>query len=407
MPKSQFWLLIAIIFSVVLAIFFGWKFGETMTSVAWLGTMFLNALKMLIVPLVFTSMVTGIAGLGDIRNFGKLGKKTVLYYLSTTMIAVTIGIILVNIIQPGAGVQPLTSDIPDRVQNKSDFSFVQVLVGLFPPNIFQAMANTDLLPVIIFALVFGGLLSTQGEDSKSILNVFSVFNDVLLKMVQMVLFFAPIGIFGLIAGRLGLAGGGDAVWADIISIGKYTFTVILGLFIHGYIVLPLIYLVLCRKMNPYTYIKGIATALTTAFATASSAATLPLTMKVTQENNKVDKKYVNFVLPLGATVNMDGTALYEAVAAIFIAQVYGIELSAGQQVLIFLTANLAAIGAAGIPEAGLITMIMVLNAVGLPLEGTALLLSIDWLLDRFRTSVNVMGDSLGSAVLEKLDEKPA
>jgi solute carrier family 1 (high affinity glutamate transporter) protein 1 len=211
---------------------------------------------------------------------------------------------------------------------------------------------------------------------------------------------APFGVFGLIAAKLGEAGGGDAVWGELLKIGKYFMTVLIGLGIHAMVVLPILLLILARR-SPIRYALGMLPAIGTAWSTASSSATLPVTLECTEERNKVSRRSALFVLPIGATINMDGTALYEAVAAIFIAQASGIDLSAGQQVLIFITATLAAIGAAGIPQAGLVTMVIVLNAVGLPLEGIGLILAIDWFLDRFRTAVNVWGDSVGAAVVDR------
>jgi len=219
----------------------------------------------------------------------------------------------------------------------------------------------------------------------------------MMKIVHIILLIAPVGIFGLVAGRLG-ASGGDAFAGELARLGKYFVTVVLGLGLHGILVLPLILFLFTRR-NPLTFFTGMAEALVTAFSTASSSATLPVTLRCAVERNKVAKESAGFVCPLGATVNMDGTALYEAVAAMFIAQSYGIDLNIGQQAVIFLTATLAAIGAAGIPEAGLVTMVMVLQAVGLPLEGIGGILAIDWLLDRFRTTVNVWGDSIGAAIM--------
>jgi Na+/H+-dicarboxylate symporter len=225
-------------------------------------------------------------------------------------------------------------------------------------------------------------------------------NEAIMKMVRLIMWIAPIGVFALVASRLGQHGGGAGVAAEVVKIGKYFFTVLIGLGIHGFIVLPLILRTIGRrKILPYA--GGMLEALTTAWSTASSSATLPITMRCAHEHNKVSRRSTMLVTPLGATINMDGTALYEAVAAIFIAQAVGFPLDAGHQVIIFLTATLAAIGAAGIPEAGLVTMVIVLNAVGLPLEGIGLILTVDWFLDRFRTTVNVWGDAVGTAVMDR------
>jgi len=262
------------------------------------------------------------------------------------------------------------------------------------------MVKMDILPLIVFSLFFGGALSSLGLKSKKTIHIISTLNDGIMQLVNWVMYLAPIGILGLIAARIGKAGGFEGFIPELQSLGKFSLTVLLGLLFHGIVILSLA-LKLFGKQNPFSYCKGVGAALLNAFSTASSTATLPITLQGVQQENKVSKKISNFVLPLGATINMDGTALYEAVAAIFIAQIYGIELSTGQQVIIFITATLAAIGAAGIPEAGLVTMVIVLKAVNLPIEGIGLLLTIDWLLDRFRTTVNVWGDSVGAAIVER------
>ena len=235
-----------------------------------------------------------------------------------------------------------------------------------------------------------------------ILDLFEAMDKAVMKVVHWIIVLTPIGIFGLIAGKIGEAGGGDEVLRLAMHLGKYVFCVLLGLLIHGFVILPLLLRILSGR-NPVAYFKDLSETLLTAFSTASSSATLPLTITNVTENAKVSPKVSKFVLPLGATINMDGTALYESVAVIFIAQSYGIHLGGGELVVVFLTATLAAIGAAGIPEAGLITMVLVLQAVGLPIEGIGMILAIDWFLDRFRTTVNVWGDSIGAAVIEKLE----
>lgn len=277
-----------------------------------------------------------------------------------------------------------------------------VVVGLVPRNLFAAMMNNDVLPLIIFSLIFGAVLTTLGELGRPVLALFEGLNEAIMKIVHLLMLTAPVGIGALIAGRLGDAGGFSGFAPEFVRLGQYAATVLIGLLIHGLITLPLI-LYFFGKQRVWPYSMNTITALTTAFSTASSAATLPLTMQCTTEKNKISERTASFVLPLGATINMDGTALYEAVAAIFIAQIYGIDLSSVHMVVIFLTATLAAIGAAGIPEAGLVTMVIVLHAVNLPIEGISLILVIDWFLDRCRTTVNVWGDTVGAAVVHNLE----
>ena len=276
--------------------------------------------------------------------------------------------------------------------------------GMIPSNIFKAMVRTDILPLIFFSLLIGAALSTLGDRARPVIAIVSGLNQAVMKLVHWIMYFAPFGIFGLVAGRIGEAKGFAGFWPELLAVGKYSATILIGLGIHGLIVLPLILLIFARR-NPFRYIKGMATALLNAFSTASSSATLPLTMEGVQNQNGVSKRTSSFVLPLGATINMDGTALYEAVAVMFIAQVYAVSLDPAQQLVVVLTATLAAIGAAGIPEAGLVTMVIVLRAVDLPVEGISLILAIDWLLDRFRTSVNVWGDSVGAGVIENYELK--
>jgi len=381
----------------------GWVFGKEMLIVDWIGEMFLDTLKMLVIPLIVSSMIVGITGLGDIRKVGKAGTVTLVYFLSTSGIAVIAGIIVVNIMQPGLGVE-LTTDIPEKVAGKESIGITDILESFVTPNLFESMAKMEILPIIMFSLVFGGVLTTLGEKGKLVISVFDGINIAIMKIVHLVMYFAPLGVFALVSSKLGAAGGGDLFLAELLKIGKFAVTVILGLMIHALITLPAI-LYFVAKQNPLTYFKNMSAALTTALSTASSAATLPVTIECVEEENKISRRTTLFVIPLGATVNMNGTALYESIAAIFIAQMVGIHLGLGDQVLIFLTATLAAIGAAGIPEAGLVTMVIVLQAVGLPLEGIGMLLSIDWFLDRLRTSVNVWGDSIGAAVVDRLEGK--
>jgi len=276
--------------------------------------------------------------------------------------------------------------------------------GLIPRNLFNAMVRSDILPLIFFSLLIGAALSVLGERGKAAIDVFNTLNDAVMQLVHWMMMIAPLGIFGLIAARIGHAGGFSGFLPELLALGKYSFTVVFGLAFHAFVVLPII-LLFFGKRNPLKFAAGMGAALLNAFSTASSSATLPLTMEGVKVENGISNRTASFVLPLGATINMDGTALYEAVAAMFIAQVYGISLGPVEQVVIFMTATLAAIGAAGIPEAGLVTMVIVLKAVGLPIEGIGLILTIDWLLDRFRTTVNVWGDSVGAGVIETLEIK--
>lgn len=397
MSFSENKLIIAILIGAIAGILCGWLFGPAMTSVAWIGDLFLDTLKMMIIPLIVAAVISGVTSLGDIRKLGKVGGATLLYYALTTACAVLIGLFVVNLIQPGKGVEKLSDSVPQTIADKEGTGFVQIIQSLIEPNIISAAADTKLLPVIVFCLLFAAALTTIGEKNVTIIRFFDGLNEVMMKLVIWVMVFAPVGIFALIAGQIGKAGGGPAILEQLLAVGSYCLTVILGLSLH-FILLFIILIIFSNRGRDY--LLKLLRALFTAFGTASSSATLPLTMECAVEAG-VDKRSVKFVLPIGATVNMDGTALYESVAVMYIAQAYGISMGLGEQAIIFVTATLAAIGAAGIPQAGLVTMLIVLNAVNLPAEGIGMILAVDWFLDRFRTTVNVWGDSVGAAVMER------
>lgn len=409
--KESLILLIAIISAIVLGFILGGFFPSIGIKLEIFGQMFLNILMLLVVPIVVLSMIVGISRIQNLSQLGTLGSKTLVFYLLTTAVAATLGIILVNIIQPGINQSIAINELPNQTEFiATDISTAlkELLVGnpekeqqgLVGYNLFLAMEKMDILPLILFSIFFGAALSSLGEKAKKSIKILSVMNDAILKLVHWVMYLAPLGILGLVAARIAHSGGFKAFIPELMSLGLYALTVLLGLALHGFLFLSLL-LRFLGKRSITNYLKGMGPALLNAFSTASSTATLPLTLQGVHEENQVSEKVSNFVLPLGATINMDGTALYEAVAAIFIAQLYGIDLNWVQQIIVILTATLAAIGAAGIPEAGLVTMVIVLRAVNLPIEGIGLLLSIDWLLDRFRTSINVWGDSVGAAVVER------
>ncbi|RKZ47411.1 MAG: dicarboxylate/amino acid:cation symporter [Gammaproteobacteria bacterium] len=391
-------LLWAILAGAVGGIFSGWYFGEAMLAVGWLGTLFLNALKMTIVPLIVAAVISGVTSMGDIRKLGRVGGLTILYYAATTALAVLIGLVIVNLIQPGSGIAELSNVVPEKVSDKTGIGFTDIILSLVHTNLLAAAAENLLLPIIVFSLFFAAALTTIGEIGAPVIRFFDGLNEVMMKLVIWLMYLAPVGIFALIAARLGAAGGGQAFWNEITSVGWYCVAVLLGLFIHALLLFGILRMFSNHGM---AYLKQMMRALLTAFGTASSSATLPITMECAVEAG-IDKRAVKFVLPLGATVNMDGTALYEAVAVMFIAQADGYSMGITEQMIIFVTATLAAIGAAGIPSAGLVTMVIVLTAVNLPLEGIGMLLAVDWFLDRFRTTVNVWGDSTGAAIIERV-----
>ena len=383
------------------------------------GDIFLRLLKMLVVPLVICSVMTGVLGLGDVRKLRGPALKTLLFFFATTLIAVVIGLIGVNLLQPGKhaavaetekaaltatkpNAQAETNTKPDAKPASKPES-VGGIVGnlarmLFTDNLVQSAAKMDLLPLILFSIVFAGILTTFGEQTATLRKLILESNDVLMGIVLLIMKIAPLGIFCLVAARFGRKNIEGTLLRDIESTAWYMSTIISGLAAHA-IVLLVLYAMFTKK-SPLLFLRMMSQALLTAFSTASSNATLPVTMECVVERAGVSKRSADFVIPLGATINMNGTALYEAVAALYIAQVLGVPLTLTDQIIVALTATLAAIGAAGIPEAGLVTMVIVLNAVGLPTDGMQLILAVDWLLDRFRTTVNVFGDMVGAAVVD-------
>jgi len=374
------------------------------------GEVFLRLLTMMVVPLVMASVMSGIIGLGDVRKLGRPGGFAISYYLTTTVLAVIVGLIMVNLIRPGVGaIDQATLDVlasegegVAAAQGDATLGTIlrNLLLMLFTDNLFSSAVETNLLPLIVFSMIFAGMLTTMGKRVEAINQMIVQINDALLSFILLLMKLAPIGIFCLVTARFGEAQAEGNMAEVLRQTGAYFVTVLAGLALHAFITLPLILWVFTKR-NPLRFMSQMSQALLTAFSTASSVATLPVTMECAVSKASVSKRSAKFVLPLGATINMDGTALYEAAAAIFIAQAIGFELSLLQQLIVAVTATLAAIGAAGIPEAGLVTMIIVLNAVGLPVEYIGLILSVDWLLDRFRTAVNAFGDSVGSAVVEK------
>ncbi len=394
-------ILIGMIAGAILGALGGYYLPGVFHQLAFLGHMFLNALKMIVVPLIVASMIVGVTSLGDVSRLGRTTGKTLLYYLVTTGFSVVIGLVMVNLIHPGVGIEFFGGEIPEDVLHAQGKTLIDVVTGLIPSNIIKSAAEGDILPLIVFSLLFGGVLTAIGEKGKPVIAFFDGVNVAVMKIVILIIYFAPIGVLSIIGDIV--AQKRDMLGELISGLGLYIVTVLAGLTIHAFVILPLI-LRFFGKKNPVEYAVNMGQALATAFTTASSSATLPLTMELVEERNNVDHRAASFVLPLGATINMDGTAMYEAVAALFIAQIYGVDLSLGQQIVIFLTATLASIGAAGIPHAGTVMMVFVLSAVGLPLEGIGLIWAVDWFLDRCRTTVNVWGDSVGAAVIGETTE---
>jgi len=387
-----------IFIGILFGVLSGWIFGESIIPVADpLAKLFLRLLRMAIMPLIITSIISGVLSVGTARGLGSLGIKTFLYYISSSLLAIITGQVLVNLLRPGVGANMELKEAPAEL-GAAEQSIGDLLFRIIPENPFRSMADGDVLPVIFFC-IFLGFFITRLKDTYRIqlTDFFQGAFEAMMKLTLLVIWTAPLGVFGINARIVATTGFGA-----FKSLGFYFLVVLLGLFIHAFINLPLLLRIVAR-VNPVKHYKGMTSALLTAFSTCSSMVTLPLTIKCTTTRSRVSKKIAQFILPIGATVNMDGTALYECVATIFIAQIYGFELSFAQQLIVVLTALLASIGAAGIPMAGLVMMTIILRAVGLPLEGVAVVLAVDRILDMFRTTTNVLSDSCGSVVVARLE----
>ncbi|TKJ40712.1 dicarboxylate/amino acid:cation symporter [candidate division LCP-89 bacterium B3_LCP] len=383
-----------IFIGMALGIAAGALFGEGILPLANpLADLFLRLLKMIIVPLIITSIISGVTGVGGAGSLGRMGIKTLAYYVTTSMLAILTGQLLVNIISPGVGAELGLQSQPQAV-DASDQSLFGILLRMIPVNPIEAMAEGQILPIIFFCILFGiFMIQLEGKKREGLQNLFEAGFEVMMKLTGFVIALAPLGVFGLIARIVATTG-----FEPFKSLGIYFITVVAALIIHAVITLPLL-LKLLGKLSATKYVKAMSPALMTAFSTSSSSATLPLTLECAENRAGISNRTTSFVMPLGATINMDGTALYECVAVIFIAQAYGIDLTMPQQAMVAITALLASIGAAGIPMAGLVMMSIVLKAVGLPLEGIGLILAVDRLLDMCRTTVNVWSDSCGTAII--------
>lgn len=390
-------LLTQILIAFILAIIAGIIVGPSIEVVQPLGDLFLRLIKFIIVPLVLASLVVGVASTGDIKNIGRMGGITFIYYMLTTALAVTFGLILGNIFSPGKGLDIEAST--EKAEVAEVPSVVDTLLNIVPTNPIQALVEANMLQIIFFALFLGIAITMLGDRAKTVYNFFDELAEVMYKITGIVMKFAPIGVFGLIAPVVGKYG-----LSVLLPLLKVILVVYLGCILHAVITYGMSVKVFAN-MSPLKFFKGIAPASLVSFSTSSSAGTLPVTIKSTEENLGVSRKVSSFVLPLGATINMDGTALYQGVCALFIAQFFGIDLTFTQQLTIVLTATLASIGTAGVPGAGLIMLTMVVTSVGLPVEGIALIAGIDRILDMIRTSVNVTGDASAAVVVNAIEQK--
>lgn len=390
-----------ILIAIVLGVCFGLFLYDYIDYVSWIGTMFLRALKMIIIPLVFSSLVIGVSSMGKSSDLGRIAGKTILYYVCTTLVAIIIGVVLVNIFKPGVGANiPLTESVDSvPVQNGS---FIDTLVNIVPSNIIESMAKGELLPVIFFSLLLGVFITkSSSKTSETLITFFNSFFEVIMKITLFIINFAPYGVFSIVAAMIAReAGDMEKLGTILSSLGFYVIIVWAGCLIQGFAVLPAtVYFI--GKENPWRFIKKMSAPILTAFSTCSSGAALPIALKDIEEKCGVSNKIASFALPLGATINMNGTALYEGATVLFIAQVYGIDLTLTQQFVIVGSSLLAAIGTAAIPMAGLVMLSIVLTAAGLPLEGVGLVIAVQQLCDMPRTAVNSFGDQCGAVVVAK------
>jgi Na+/H+-dicarboxylate symporter len=397
-------ILIALVISIPLGLFFGKDGVIDLTGLmSFFGSLFLNALKMIVVPLIVAAIITGISNIGSEKGFARLGFKTIVYYLFTSLIAILTGLILVNIFKPGIvggipasdilALAPLSADKIDKISGYESREIYNIFLRMVPPNVFKAAADGQMLGLITFSLIFGYFIRRLNQNYKTVqLNFWNGIYDIMIDITDLVMRFAPLGVLGLVALTVSETG-----FDAIVPLLKFAAIVLIGLAIHLFVSTSLM-LYTVGKIRPSLHLKTMFKALLTAFSTSSSSATLPETIEgVTKAG--VSKKVSSFVLPLGATVNMDGTALYECVAAMFIAQAYGLDLSFGMQLTVVLIALLTSIGVAGIPSASLVAIVIILKAIGLPETAIGLILVVDRPLDMCRTAINVWSDSCGAAII--------
>ena len=393
-----------ILIAIVLGVLFGFYFTEQVAYVDWLGTVFMRLLKMIVVPLVFCSVTSGVANISATDGFLRLGGKTLGYYLFTSLIAILTGLFFVNLIKPGQGI---TVSLPETasVASATQMTFRDFLTNIIPDNVFQAFASMNMVGIIVFAIFFGVFLGKSlHPGAQKVQQAIEGIGDVILNLTLLIIKLAPIGIFGLIASVVASeAGNAEKLTQLLGSQGWYVFTVLLGISFHLFVTLSILLFVMGR-INPFKHLHRMRDVLLMAFSTASSNGTLPLTLSHIQSRCGVPEKIADFTLPVGATVNMNGTSLYECVAVIFIAQIYGMDLSIAQQVFIVLAALLVGIGTAGIPMGSLVMTVMIIQIIGLPSESIGLILLVDRVLDMVRTALNVYSDTVCTVLVAKSEK---
>lgn len=362
-----------------------------------LGNGFIRLMQMLVVPLVFCSLVCGSMAIGDTKTLGKVGIKTILFYILTTALAISLALGVASLINPGVGMDITVADGSTTEPVSTSINFAETLLNIIPKNIFESLATGDMLPVIVFALFVGIMLAKLGNKASTVANFFSQFNDVMMEMTMAIMNVAPIGVFCLIAKTF--AGIGFDAFVPML---KYMISVILALALQCFGVYQILLFIFTR-LNPFKFVKKFFPVMAFAFSTSTSNATIPMSVDTLSKKIGVSKRISSFTIPLGATINMDGTSIMQGVAVIFIAQAYGITLTPSAILTVIATATIASIGTAGVPSVGLVTLSMVLSSVGLPTEGIALIMGIDRILDMLRTAVNITGDAVCTTIIAKLE----
>ena len=363
-----------------------------------LGQGFLRLVKMIIVPLVFASLVTGTAAMNDVKKLGRIGIKTLAFFMGTTAIGIIAAIVGANILKPGAGIVLENVQKAQYVAKETD-SFVKVLLNIIPTNPIEALVKGEMLQVIFFAVMTGFVITILGEKAKRLKGIFEEVNSLMLKMVSLIMELAPFGIFGLIGKTFITLG-----WAAMKPLASFIIVTYILLLFHGLVVYQILLRVYAKE-SPVAFLKKILAPMTLAFSTSSSAACIPLSLKTLKEEFNVEEKISSFTIPLGATINMDGTAIMQGVATVFIAQLYNIHLTTNDYFMVVLTAVLASIGTAGVPGVGTIMLSMVLSQVGLPLEGIGMILAVDRIVDMGRTTVNITGDLVCSVIIDRIEKR--
>jgi len=423
MKKIKISLPVQIIIGLILGIVFAITLGRYVNYISWIGEIFLRLLQMVVIPIIFSSMVVGVSGIGKSSDVGRIAGKTIAFYVATTLLATIIGLTLVNIIAPGEAFKlgqsapdtSISAGAPDAIagnpivaQSSERQSLGDLLISIFPKNIFKELSSGNILAIIFFAIVFGIFL-TKVEDKarNTLVDIFQSIFDVVLKMTLTIIKLAPIGVFSIVAKTIAdqtLGADGNVDWVKLgemsSSLGLFLAVVWGGCLFHFFVVMPIIVKTL-GKENPYKHMRKMSTAILTAFSTCSSGATLPISLRDSEHRCGISNKIASFTLPLGATINMNGTALYECAAVVFIAQVYGIEMSLAEQAIVAITVLFSAIGAAGIPMAGLVMLSVALSVAGLPMEGIGIVLAVDRFCDMPRTATNCYGDMCTAVVIAK------